>query len=246
MDEKVLRDIGLTDAEIKVFIELSKRESAMASEIAVKVGICRTNIYDLLESLIKKGLVSYIIKANRKHFIASKPQKLLDYLKEREELIKEQEKQIQDLIPILLKLRQPTKEELKAEIYRGKEGLKTLLNDMLNEKKTIYYLGYSAISQEIMPYFLIHWHKRRAKLKINRKILTKEQMRGEEAMSKPFTEARYLPDEYNTPISTMIYGQKIWVLIPSDGDHISLLIESKKLSQSYHTYFEQLWNIAKS
>jgi len=245
MDEKVLKEIGLTDAEIKVFIELSKKDSAMASEIAEKVGIYRTNVYDILESLIEKGLVGYMIKANRKHFIASKPQKLLGYLKEKEEKIKEQEKQIQELIPILLKLKQPRQEELKAEIYRGKEGLKTLLNDMLNDKKTIYYLGYSAVSQQIIPYFFIHWHKRRAKLKIKRKILTKEQMRNSEAIKMPLTEVRYLSDEHDTPISTMIYGNKIWILLPSDNDHISLLVESKKLSQSFLNYFETLWKLAK-
>jgi sugar-specific transcriptional regulator TrmB len=245
MDEKILKEIGLTDAEIKVFIELSKVDSAMASEIADKVSIYRTNIYDIFESLIKKGLVSYIIKANRKHFIASKPQKLLDYLKEREEKIKEQENQIKDLIPFILKLKQPKQEELKAEIYRGKEGLKTLLNDMLNEKKTIFYLGYSAITKQILPYFFIHWHKRRAKLKIKRKILAKKQMRDDESVKLPLTEVKFLSDSYNIPISTMIYGNKIWILIPSDNDHISLLIESKKLSQSFLNYFEQLWKIAK-
>lgn len=245
MDEKILKEIGLTDAEIKVFIELSKVDSAMASEIAEKVGIYRTNVYDILESLIEKGLVSYIIKANRKHYIASKPQKLLGYLKEKEEKIMEQEKQIQKLIPILLRLKQPRQEELKAEVYRGKEGLKTLLNDMLNERKTIYYLGYSAVSQQIIPYFFIHWHKKRAKLKIKRKILTKGQMRDTEAIKMPLTEVKYLSDEYNTPISVMIYGDKMWVLIPSDNDHISLLIESKKLSQSFLNYFNQLWKLAK-
>lgn len=245
MDEKILKEIGLTDAEIKVFIELSKLDSAMASEIAGKVGIYRTNVYDILESLIEKGLVSYIIKANRKHFIASKPQKLLGYLKEKKEKIKEQEKQIQELIPILLKLKQPKQEELKAEIYRGKEGLKTLLDDMLTERKTIYYLGYSAVSQQIIPYFFIHWHKRRIKMKIKRKIITKEQMKNSEAVKMQLTEVKFLPDSYNLPISTMIYGNKLWVLIPSDNDHISLLIESKKLSQSFLNYFEYLWKLAK-
>ncbi|MBU1854356.1 MAG: hypothetical protein KKF89_01420 [Nanoarchaeota archaeon] len=245
MDEKILKEIGLTDAEIKVYIELSKVDSAMASEIAEKTEIYRTNIYDIFESLIKKGLVSYIIKANRKHFIASKPQKLLDYLKEREEKIKEQEKQIQELIPILLKLKQPNQEELKAEIYRGKEGLKTLLNDMLNEGKTISYLGYSAVTKQISPYFFTYWHKRRIKLKIKRKIIAKEQMKDDEAVKIPLTEVKFLPDSYNIPISTMIYGDKIWVLIPSENDHISLLIESKKLTQSFLNYFNQLWKIAK-
>ena len=43
----------------------------------------------------------------------------------------------------------------------------------------------------------------------------------------------------------MIYGDKIWVLILSDNDHISLLIESKKLSRFFLDYFEQLWKVAK-
>lgn len=245
MDEKVLRDIGLTPTEIKVFIELSKVESAMASEVAKRTGISRTNIYDLFESLIQKGLVSYIIKANRKHFMASKPQRLLDYLKEKEQKIKEQEKQVGELIPLLLQLKQPRSEELKAEIYRGKEGLKTLLDDIINEKKTIYYLGYSAITKQILPFFYIHWHKRRAKLKIKRKIIAKEQMRKDEAVKLPLTTVRFLPDSYNIPISTMIYGNKVWVLIASDNDHISLLIESPKLAQSFMNYFGQLWKLAR-
>ncbi len=245
MDKKILKEIGLTNAEIDVFIELSKVDSAMASGIAEKVGIYRTNVYDIFESLIEKGLVSYIIKNNKKHYMASKPQKLLGYLREKEEKIREQEIQIQELIPVLLKLKQPRQEELKAEIYRGKEGLKTLLNDMLEEGKTIHYLSYSGVSKQIMPYFWIHWQKRRLKLKIKRKVITKEQMRKTEAVEMPLTQVKYLPDGYDLPISTMIYGEKVWVLIPSDNDHISLLIESKKLSQSFLNYFEQLWKIAK-
>jgi sugar-specific transcriptional regulator TrmB len=246
MDEKILKEIGLTEAETKVFIELSKIDSAMASEIAEKVGIYRTNIYDIFESLIKKGLVSYIIKSNRKHFIASKPQKLLGYLKEREEKIKEQEKQVQDLIPILLKLKQPKKEELKAEIYRGKEGLKALLEDMLNNCNRMYYcLGYSAVSSKIIPYYYLHWNKRRIKMKVSRKMIAKEQMKDNEFVKSPLTKVKFLPDSYDIPISTMIYGNKIWVLILTDDDHISLLIESEKLAKSFTNYFNQLWKLAK-
>ena len=43
----------------------------------------------------------------------------------------------------------------------------------------------------------------------------------------------------------MIYGNKIWVLILTDDDHISLLIESEKLSRSFINYFNLLWKIAK-
>lgn len=246
MKENILKKIGLTDAETKVFLELIKIDSASASELSKKVNIYRTNVYDILESLIQKGLVSYIIRENKKYFAASKPQKLLDYLKEKEEKLKEQEAQVIKLISLLAKLKTTKKEELKAEIYRGKEGLKTLLNDILNSENNYFCFGYSAVSQKIIPEYFKLWHKKRIKGKIKRMILTKEQMRNSTAVKLPLTKVKYLQDEFNTPISTMIYGDKVWVLIPTDqNDHISLLIESYKLAQSLLNYFHQLWKVAK-
>jgi len=243
--EKTLKEIGLTNAEAKVLIELYKVDSATVSDLAEQTKIYRTNIYDILESLITKGLVSYITKANKRYFQASKPQKLLEVVKEKEARLQQQEKEVQSLVNNLLTLNKAKKEELRAEIYQGKEGLKTLLNNILNEQKDYACFGYSAVSEKILPIFFKHWHKQRIKLKIKRRLLAKEQMRNTLAVKIPLTETRYIQDEYNTPISIMIYGDKVWVLIPSGNENISLLVESKKLAQSLLNSFEQLWKIAK-
>ena len=66
------------------------------------------------------------------------------------------------------------------------------------------------------------------------------------AMKLPLTTARYVPDALNIPISTMIYGNKVWIMLPSGkDDHISILIESDKVSNSYRNYFNLLWKIAR-
>ena len=246
MDTSLLKEIGLTDNEIKVYLTMLEEDENLASTIAEKTKINRSLMYTILNNLMEKGMISCVIKENRKYFMATDPKKILDVLREKEEIIKQQEEAVKQLIPNLRKLKLPKKEDVKVEIYKGKEGLKTLLEDMLKTDKEYWCLGYSALSFDILPYYIAHWHKKRIKMGVKRLIITKEQMRNNEAMKLPLTIARYVPDALNIPISTMIYSNKVWIMLPSGkDDHISILIESDKVSNSYRNYFNLLWKIAR-
>lgn len=246
MDTTILKEIGMTDNEIKVYLAMLEENENLASAIAEKTKINRSLMYAILGNLIEKGMVSYVIKENRKYFRATDPEKILNVLKEKEGLIKKQEEAIKKIIPDLRKLRLPKKEEVKVEIYRGKEGNKTLLDDLLRLGEDYLCLGYSGLSLGIVPYYFIHWHKKRVKMGIKRKIITKEQMRGKKQMLFGLTRAKYVPDEYNIPISTMIYGNKVWIMLPAGkNDQVSILIRSKNIANSYRNYFNLLWKIAK-
>ena len=64
MEEELLAEFGLTRNEIRVYLTLLKMGSALAGEITEKTGIHRRNIYDSLERLQEKGLVSFVIINN--------------------------------------------------------------------------------------------------------------------------------------------------------------------------------------
>lgn len=246
MDSTILKEIGLTDNEIRVYLVMLEEDENLASKIAEKTKINRSLMYTILNNLMEKGMVSYVIKENRKYFMATDPEKILDVLKEKEEAIKKQEEDVKKIIPDLRKLKLPKKEEIKVEIYKGKEGNKTLLDDMLREGKDYLALGYSGLSFDVVPYYIVHWHKKRVEMGIKRRVITKEQMRGNRAIKIPLTYARYVKDEYNIPISTMIYGNKVWIMLPAGkGDQVSILIESERIANSYRNYFNLLWKIAK-
>ena len=68
MKEKALRKFGLSDREIRVYIVLLELGEALASKIAQKTDTPRTLVYDILEKLLDKGVVSYVIKSNKKYF----------------------------------------------------------------------------------------------------------------------------------------------------------------------------------
>ena len=71
-------------------------------------------------------------------------------------------------------------------------------------------------------------------------------MRKNKLMKFGLTNTKYIPDEYNIPISTVIYGNKVWIMLPAGKhDQVSILIESKNIADSYRNYFKLLWKIAK-
>ena len=82
--EKKLEEAGLSKNEAKVYLTLLSMGSSTAGIIAEKSRVYRTNVYEALNRLIEKGLVSYIFKGHQKLFQAEDPNKILNILKEKE------------------------------------------------------------------------------------------------------------------------------------------------------------------
>src|SRR3990167_2994588 len=89
MNTEILTKIGLTQRESDAYLALLKLKEALASEISKKTKESRSHLYDTLKSLIEKGLVSYVIKNGKKYFRPAPPEKLLDYIQEKQKLIEE-------------------------------------------------------------------------------------------------------------------------------------------------------------
>ncbi|MFH1211984.1 MAG: helix-turn-helix domain-containing protein, partial [Candidatus Woesearchaeota archaeon] len=66
MENAVLREIGLSKNECRVYLSLIKLGSGTVQEISKKSNVHRANVYDVLNKLMEKGLVSYIIKKGKR------------------------------------------------------------------------------------------------------------------------------------------------------------------------------------
>jgi len=242
---KALRDFGLSEKEAKVYISLLGLNKALASEVAAKTNIARQLVYDLFKRLIEAGLISFVIKDNKKYFKAASPEQLTSILKEKEKAIK-------DIMPELKKIQ--TSEEHKKpkiEVYEGIEGMKTILNDVLRtEKKELIVYGSSKSSFEIIPIFMKNWHNKRLKQKLKIKIIynkTKEALKRikEHKETLKLMNIKYLSSENNLPTATLLYGNKIALTVWLKNEPYATLIESKELNQIYKENFEIIWKTAK-
>ena len=82
MEISQLEKVGLKEKEAKIYIALLKHGSSLANKLAKETNILRASIYDYLEVLLDKGLITYAIISGKKYFQAVEPEKIIDKFKE--------------------------------------------------------------------------------------------------------------------------------------------------------------------
>ncbi len=233
---KLLQNLGLEEKECKVYLVLLQLGETTATKISEKTNLDRTLIYQLANKLIEKGLVSYIIKNNVKYFSSANPKKLLQDLKEKE-------LQLQEAMPELVSLAKTKEEETKVEVFKGKEGLKTVLKNILREGKDYLVFGEEGKFQEALPVYIHQFLLQIVKKKMHEKVLVREDLRGIALKSKN-SEFRYLPKEYLSPVTIAVYGNKVANLIWT-APYYAILIENKEVSDSLRSQFNALWKLSR-
>ena len=184
---ETLKKIGLGHNESKIYLTLLKLGPSMAGKIAKEANIDRSASYDSLKALLKKGLVSYSIEANRKKFAAANPEKLKNYLKEKEELV--------DSVLLNLKdMYKNTEEKSQVNMFKGLKGIKTVFDDILNSAKNgeNLVIDSSGKFEEKMPYYLPHFIKGLEKNKIKIRHIARRDKEKTLHPSKT-TNVRYFP-----------------------------------------------------
>src|SRR3989344_8958996 len=99
--ETILEEIGLTKNEIKIYLALLKFGFTSTGAIIKETKIHASKVYDGLNRLADKGLVTHVIIANVKHFKAVNPDRLIDFLEDKKSSIENQEEEIKKYLPEL-------------------------------------------------------------------------------------------------------------------------------------------------
>ncbi|MCK5334095.1 MAG: hypothetical protein KAJ24_06270 [Candidatus Aenigmarchaeota archaeon] len=236
MDRKILEDIGLTPKEVDVYLALISLDAASISEIRSKANVSRKSIYEILQKLLDKGLVSYIVKDNKKQYMAATPERFI-------ELLKEKEANLETILPELLRKHKESEEETSIRVYVGKEGMKTITNNILKVEKPLYALVGRELILDSLKYYAPQFIKKRINQKIHAKLVYDESVRKRK-IKIPLTEIRYVPNESASPISIIIYGDNLNLLIFTENP-IAIHMKSKEIAQSFMNYFNVMWSIAK-
>ena len=237
--EQTLRKLNFDEKETKVYLSLLKLGETTVTKISQETNIERTLVYYIIDKLINRGLTSFKLKNNVKYYSASSPQNILEELKEKE-------KSFLDILPILKNLQNKEfEEDVKVNIYKGKEGLKAIISDMFKSNvKEFFILGEQGQIQTNYPITYAQYLKRLEKERVKEKVLVREDFKNKIEKSKN-SKFKFLPKEMITPTTTLIYGNKVQITI-WEKPMFNILIESKKVADSYKSYFKELWKIAKN
>jgi len=244
MDESVLEGVGLTKGEIKVYLSLLDIGESTTGGIIEKSKLSSGKIYEILDKLIDKGLATYIVKGKTKYFSATNPKNILEYVDRKKKEIENKKKEVEEILPGLLDLYKNEGEAYNAVIYKGIEGFRTAVFEILDELDSNdewLAFGVSVRRKEIINRMWDRFTKERAKKKVKLKMLVSDQDTMKRYKVMPISEIRILETAGKSPIALV----KDYVIIFNFKDLSVLKITNKTIAESFREFFYNLWSIAK-
>lgn len=246
MDTRILEHIGLTHNESIVYLTLLKEGTLKSGEILKHSGLNSGKIYEILESLKKKGLVSESVMNNIKHYTAAPPYQILEYLNKQKEELEKDEQIIKKAIPEFEKIREKKTKEIKAITYTGFRGIKTAVDEALESMKKgeeILGMGITEKKDNKFNEFWVSWTEKRIKKKIIAKHIFSERRDYFKKFEKMrYTESKVL--EGLTPVTIDIFGKDKVLILNYNEPFSCTMIYDENTATSFINFFYQLWKIA--
>ncbi len=250
MNKQILYGVGLTKGEVEVYLALLKLGSSSIGNIVKESKVTKSKVYDILNRLIDKGLVSAFVKNKINCYNAAPPNFLLELLEKRGKEIKQQEREIQGLLPSLIGIQSISNKEDRVEIFEGFQGLKNAFQIIENEFKVneeFLVFGVDDTLNQQQLNFFINFHKKKVKAKIKTKVIFTSNLKGVKEYhlkQSLYNKERHLNQNSAIPIN--IYKNLVIIpILQKSEKEITILIRNKKLAEGFREYFYTLWNISK-
>lgn len=237
---KMLEQFGLAGKKADVYLAALELGSASVIDISKKAGIKRTTCYDILQDLMKDGLISETSKEKKRLFVGEEPEKIQRQLKQKERLFSE-------ILPQLQSIHNIRGLKPKIRFYEGKEGLKQVYEDTLKHGGEIIGVG----SYDIVNVLGKDWLEDYLRKRVKAGIYARGMAPGNELMMRDFVsmdqEQRRStkvidPKKYPFSIEINVYGHNR-VALMSAKEEIGIIIEGAEIHNTLKLIFELIWDL---
>jgi len=256
-----LQQIGLSKKEADLYVASLPLGTVTVTQLTVNTNINRTTAYQILDGLVKKGLMTWVIDSKGKRIKANPPEAITEYLKLKKKEIDEVEEKIKEMLPKLSLNFSPEETETKILYYRGHKGVNDMIWEMLKKVKDNSQIGgYADIgwtasqgedfTRKLRKEMIEHNIQDLALISDKhdvKKWLKNEQIRIHEIGAKKSPVIiRTLPKK-DFLIKTDYYITENEICISTygkDNEAIGIRILNPLISQTEWSAFQMLWNIA--
>lgn len=244
IESVVLERAGLTEGQAKVYLALLELGASTTGPLIEKSGVARSFIYLLLDQLIEKGLVSYVTKDRTKHYQASDPQKLLEYLDQQEQELENTRGEVKNILP-QLELLQQINPRLSVRVYEGFKGFQTAFNhykEKCAEGDAYYCYGMHPVQKEHYHQFWQRHSAQRVEEGVGSFMLFNKGTDPEILKNRNSyggCDTRYLPSDVVTDAWFLMYKDTT-VIFYQDRD-LAIEIVSQEIANTFKAYFDEYW-----
>jgi HTH-type transcriptional regulator, sugar sensing transcriptional regulator len=246
MNTELLRKVGLTEGEIRVYEALAHLGKSSTGPIMDKSRISSSKVYLILEKLVQKGLVTFIIENNVKKFQVANPRNIIEYLDKKQEELEKTKKESEVFIKEITSIIGKAEEE-SAQIYKGFAGMRVAFDNLLNElDKEDEFLFFAQQKEELenkrVVTFFKNLHLKRLEKGISSRGIADLSLK--KLFEKSFKQKKRKMKFAKLSLPMAISIGKNSVIMNIWGDYpICFEVTSKRIAERYKEFFERVWNL---
>ncbi|MAF34420.1 hypothetical protein CMO91_01100 [Candidatus Woesearchaeota archaeon] len=241
MVAELLKEIGLTERESKVYLSLLDLGRSTTGPLIKASGVPNSKIYEILSSLHKKGLVTWVIGGKTKFFEAAEPKTLL-------RLFDQKRRTLANMLPELEARKSRAKSPQSVSLFEGFPAIRNLFIDLVSQagNTTLYGITTADWIENQMVGDFYSWYANlkqeynvTSRLLVSKKNWTAFKKRYHSMKALPYWEAR--PSRVSFPGDVGITGDDV-LIINWDEVPTAILIQSKWLANQYMQFFKEAWS----
>ena len=214
--KEALRNIGLTEYEISIYLTLISSGALNARDLSDKSGVPYSRIYNILQMLEEKSFIQKEEESRPSRFFAKSPDEALVIARKRNKNTFEQNAEliINELTPIYKQQDTPLK--ISLYILRGKETCMDRINRLIENTETSFFLACS--DMEILRDVLPKLQEIRARGVRNIRVLIEDKNLTDDSMADLVEELKQISD---LRTRNQIFGMGV---VKDEGDDAFLVL----------------------
>lgn len=248
---ELLKKLGFSAKECRVYIASFKLGPQPASVIARKLKMNRVTIYIILKNFVSRGFAKMIVKGGVQFFSVISPRELANYTETKSEEWKALSNEFLKNIPKFLQYNQYSQALPKVSFYEGIEGIKEVYNNTLSGGHEILgFLTVERIPKELKDYFKNVYIPKRVKKKIKCRMILSDSRRAQRytKSDRKYLRKTYILPKKHMPFETeiSIYGKDCVAIIAfTRTDSNAVVIQNKRVYNTCKSIFLFCESIAK-
>lgn len=249
MEIDILKKAGLTESQAKGYMALIEHGALTPAELAYYTSETRTNAYAIVEKLESLGLATKKKDTKKSLYIAAHPSAVEALAEKRRKIVAKNEQEVKQNISSLIDLFYITNELPGTRTLTGIDGLKSVYEEVLRDKKDLYFIRTMADKDNLSKDFIHNYREKRAELGIHTYGLTidTESARYNQIHydKKRLFHRTFLPyGEYTAPVQISIFGDKV-AFIAFGDTQMATIINSPVIAEAMRQIFKIITKLIK-
>jgi sugar-specific transcriptional regulator TrmB len=234
MFEQELKELGLTDNEVKIYLALLQNSRCSPMRIAKLTGLHRSYVYDAAERLLESGIITLIDVDGKRNYQAADPRTL----RESYEL---KLRSFDSVLPQMTALFASKSEDTEIEMFKGERCYRTLIKAVVADLKkgdTIELIGVDeAFISNLEPIHIKQYFTIIKEKHVKERLIV---AKGAKRIDEPGLAYKEVEPSAIGDSVMAIHDNRVYFFIKGSPLYL-IAIKSPKFAQSQKKIFEKLW-----